>query len=83
VFNAEAVVMATAGWALGSLLGYALFLGLVAFVEHDFGFTVVKVFPVLSVPVAFIAVMMVTLLVVRPTLRRAVRIDPGRALRYE
>ena len=83
VFNAEAVVMATAGWALGSLLGYALFLGLVAFVEHDFGLTVTKVFPVLSVPVALIAVIAVTLLVVRPTLRRAVRIDPGRALRYE
>ncbi len=83
VFNAEAVVMATAGWALGSLLGYALFLGLVAFVEHDFGITVMKVFPVLSVPVALIAVIVVTLLVVRPTLRRAVRIDPGRALRYE
>ena len=83
VFNAEAVVMATAGWALGSILGYALFLGLVAFVEHDFGLTVVKVFPVLSVPVALVAVIVVTLLVVRPTLRRAVRIDPGRALRYE
>ena len=83
VFNAEAVVMATAGWALGSLLGYALFLGLVAFVEHDFGFPVTKVFPVLSVPVALVAVIAVTLLVVRPTLRRAVRIDPGRALRYE
>jgi len=83
VFNTEAVVMAAAGWALGSLLGYALFLGLVAFVEHDFGITVTKVFPVLSVPVALIAVIAVTLLVVRPTLRRAVRIDPGRALRYE
>ena len=83
VFNAEAVVIATAGWALGSLLGYALFLGLVAFVEHDFGITVVKVFPVLSVPVALVAVVFVTLVVVRPTLRRAVHIDPGRALRYE
>ena len=83
VFNAEAVVMATAGWALGSILGYALFLGLVAFVEHDFGLTVVKVFSVLSVPVALVGVIVVTLLVVRPTLRRAVRIDPGRALRYE
>ena len=83
VFNTEAVVMAMAGWALGSLLGYALFLGLVAFVQHDFGITVTKVFPVVSVPVALVAVVFVTLIVVRPTLRRAVRIDPGRALRYE
>jgi len=83
VFNAEAVVMAAAGWAVGSVLGYFLFLGLVAFVEHEFGITAVKVFPVWSVPVALVAVVFVTLIVVRPTLRRAVRIDPGRALRYE
>jgi hypothetical protein len=50
-----------------------------AFVGHDFHLTFPEVFPVLSVPVALIAVIVVTLLVVRPTLR----IDPGRALRYE
>jgi putative ABC transport system permease protein len=83
VFNAEALGMALAGWVLGSVLGYFLFAGLVAFVEHDFGFTVVKVFPLLSVPVALVAVLLVTLLVVRPALRRAVHIQPGRALRYE
>jgi len=83
VFSAEAVVMAAAGWALGSPLGYCLFLGLVAFVDHEFGITVVKVFPVVSVPVALAAVVFVALVVIRPTLRRAVRIDPGRALRYE
>jgi putative ABC transport system permease protein len=83
VFNTEAVVIAAAGWALGSLLGYFLFLGLIAFVQHDFGVTVAKVFPVVSLPVALVAVVFVTLIVVRPTLRRAVRIDPGRALRYE
>lgn len=83
VFNAEALGMALAGWALGSVLGYFLFAGLVAFIEHDFGFTVAKVFPLLSVPVALVAVILITLLVVRPALRRAVHIQPGRALRYE
>jgi putative ABC transport system permease protein len=83
VFNAEALGMALAGWVLGSVLGYFLFVGLVAFIEHDFGFTVVKVFPLLSVPIALVALVLVTLLVVRPALRRAVHIQPGRALRYE
>jgi putative ABC transport system permease protein len=83
VFNAEALGMALAGWVLGSVLGYFLFAGLVAFIEHDFGFTVTKVFPILSVPVALVAVVLITLLVVRPALRRAVHIQPGRALRYE
>jgi hypothetical protein len=55
----------------------------VGFVEHEFNLTVAKVFPVVSLPVALAAVVFVTLIVVRPTLRRAVRIDPGRALRYE
>jgi putative ABC transport system permease protein len=83
VFNAEALGMALAGWALGSVLGYFLFVGLVAFIEHDFGLTVVKVFPLWSVPVALVALILVTLLVIRPALRRAVHIQPGRALRYE
>lgn len=83
VFNAEALGMTAISWVLGSALGYLLFVGLVAFVEHDFGITVVKVFPLLSVPVSLVVVVLVTLLVVRPALRRAVHIQPGLALRYE
>ncbi len=83
VYTAEALGMATVSWALGSVLGYLLFVGLVAFVDHDFGITLVKVFPLLSVPVSLVVVVLVTLLVVRPALRRAVHIQPGLALRYE
>lgn len=54
-----------------------------AFVAHDVGITFAKVFPQLSIPVALVVVVLVTLLVIRPTLHRATRIDPGLALRYE
>jgi ABC-type antimicrobial peptide transport system permease subunit len=54
-----------------------------AFVKHDFNVPFVKVFPLLSIPVALVVVVLVTLLVIRPTLRRATRVDPGLALRYE
>ncbi len=45
--------------------------------------TVVKVFPLLSVPVSLVVVVLVTLLAARPALRRAVHIQPGLAQRYE
>lgn len=83
VFNAEALCMALVGWALGSVFGYFLFAGLIAFIKQDFGFTLVKDFPLLSVPAALVAVILVTLLAVRPALHRAVHIQPGSALRYE
>lgn len=83
VFNAEALGIALTGWALGSVLGYLLFAGLVAFIKHKFGLTIVKVFPLLSIPAALLAVSVLTLLAVRPALRRAVHIQPGSALRHE
>ena len=46
-----------------------------AFVKHDFNVPFVKVFPLLSIPVALVVVVLVTLLVIRPTLRRATRIE--------
>jgi hypothetical protein len=41
------------------------------------------VYPAIAPPVALVAVIAVTLLVIRPSLHRATRIQAGGALRYE
>ena len=41
------------------------------------------VYPAIAPPVTLAAVIVVTLLVIRPPLRRAARIQAGGALRYE
>ncbi len=83
VFSAEGVLLATAGWAFGIPVGWLIYEGLLAFVKHDFGVQAPVVYPAIAPPVALVAVVAVTLLVIRPPLRRATRIQAGVALRYE
>jgi putative ABC transport system permease protein len=83
VFSAEGVLLAVVGWAFGVPVGYLIYEGLLAFVKHDFGVTPTAVFPVVSLPVALVAVIAITLVVIRPPLRRAARVQPGGALRYQ
>jgi ABC-type Fe3+/spermidine/putrescine transport system ATPase subunit len=83
VFSAEGVLLATIGWAFGVPVGWLIYEGLLAFVKHDFGITAPAVYPAIALPVALVAVVAVTLLVIRPPLRRATRIQAGGALRYQ
>ncbi|MGH2719288.1 MAG: FtsX-like permease family protein, partial [Actinomycetota bacterium] len=83
VFSAEAVAMTTAGWLFGVVFGYLLFLGLLDFIRHLLGVQVPRVFPLSAIPVALVLMVAITLLVIRMPLRRAVRIEPSNALRYE
>jgi putative ABC transport system permease protein len=83
VFSAEAVVLAVVGWALGILLGWLIYEGLVALLLHDAALSVPQEFP-LAIPLITLAgVLVLTLLVIRGPLRRATRIRPGTALRYQ
>jgi ABC-type antimicrobial peptide transport system permease subunit len=75
--------LATIGWFFGTLFGWLLLLALLAFIRRDFGFGVAAVFPIVSVPVALVAIIGVTLVVIRAPLRRATRVQPGNALRYQ
>ena len=83
VFSAEGILLATIGWAFGVPLGWLLLRALLIFIRHDFGVDVPAVFPAIGPPVALVAVVAITLIVIRGPLRRATRIQPGGALRYQ
>jgi putative ABC transport system permease protein len=83
VFSAEAMALAAVGWMLGVPLGWVLSRALMAFIAHDVGVGFPTVFPLVSLPVALAAVIAVTLAVIRVPLRRATRVQPGSALRYQ
>jgi putative ABC transport system permease protein len=83
VFSDEGVMLAAVGWAVGVPVGWLIYEGLIAFVNHDFGIRVPVVYPAIAPPVALVAVIAVTLLVIRPPLRRATRVQAGGALRYQ
>jgi putative ABC transport system permease protein len=83
VFSAEAVTLAFAGWVVGIAAGWLIYQGLIALVRHVVSLTLPQEFlPVIPV-VTLVGVVVLTLLVIRGPLRRAARIQPGTALRYQ
>ncbi len=83
IFGSEAVALAVAGWLLGIMLGWLIYQGLLALLLHDAGISLPQEFPPI-IPLSTLAgVLVLTLLVIRPPLRRATRIRPGSALRYQ
>jgi putative ABC transport system permease protein len=83
VFGAEGVALAAVGWVFGIPLGWLLSRGMLVFIQHDFGVALPPEFPPEFLPIALIAVIVLTLIVMRPPLRRATRVQPGTALRYQ
>jgi putative ABC transport system permease protein len=83
IFSSEAVTLAVVGWAFGVLVGWLIYQGLLALLLHNAGISLPQEFPPV-VPLSTLAgVLVLTLLVIRPPLRRATRIQPGTALRYQ
>jgi putative ABC transport system permease protein len=83
IFSAEAVVLAAIGWVLAVPLGWLMFEGLRALILHGADLELPNEFPP-AIPLATLAgVLVLTLLVIRGPLRRATRIQPGTALRYQ
>ena len=83
VFSAEAVLLAAVGWAFGILIGWLIYQGLLALVARYVDLSLPQEFlPVIPL-ITLAGVLVLTLLVIRGPLRRATRIQPGTALRYQ
>jgi putative ABC transport system permease protein len=83
VFTAEAVLLVVAGWVLAVPLGWLMYEGLRALILHNSYVSLPDEFPAV-IPLGTLAgLLALTLLVIRLPLRRASRIQPGLALRYQ
>jgi putative ABC transport system permease protein len=83
VFSAEAMILAVAGWAFGVLLGWLIYQGLLTLLLHDAALSLPQEFPPVIPLTALAGILALTLIVIRGPLRRATRIQPGTALRYQ
>ena len=83
VFSAEAVVLAFVGWAFGVLLGWLIYEGLLALLLRNATLSLPQEFPPFIPLVTLAGVLVLTLRVIRGPLRRATRIRPASALRYQ
>jgi putative ABC transport system permease protein len=83
MFRAEGLTIGVLGWLIGIPVGYGLARLILWVLERRFeaGFTFR--FPLWPIAVALLVTLLSTLIVIRLPLRRAVRMPPGRALRYE
>jgi putative ABC transport system permease protein len=83
IFSSEAVALAAVGWAFGVLLGWLMYQGLLALFLHNADVTLPEDFRPVIPLITLAGVLVLTLLVIRGPLRRATRIQPGTALRYQ
>jgi putative ABC transport system permease protein len=83
VFSAEALVLGAAGWVVAIPLGWLIYQGLLALILHSSDISLPQDFLPLIPLITLAAVLVLTLIVIRGPLRRAIRIQPGTALRYQ
>ncbi len=83
MFSVEAVALAVAGWAIGIGVGWLLYEGLLALLLRNADVSLPREFPPFIPLITFAGVLALTLMVIRGPLRRAARVKPGTALRYQ
>ncbi len=83
IFRAEGATLSLAGWLAGLPIGYLLAMLIVWLFGRALHAELALQFPLWLVFTALAGVMIVARTVLRPPLRRATRMQPGTAIRYE
>lgn len=83
VFRAEGTALVVVGWMIGIPFGYLVGKAIIWFFGRALHTSIPMMFPLWLPLVALLGVLVVSRLALHPPLRRAVRIRPGEALRYE
>jgi putative ABC transport system permease protein len=83
MFRVEALVIGVLGWLMGIPTGYALARLILYVFERRFDAAFRFQFPLWTIAVSLAVTLAMTVIVMRFPLRRAVRLAPGVALRYE
>jgi putative ABC transport system permease protein len=83
IFRAEGLALSVLGWLGGIVVGYVLGRVVIHFIGNAFHTTFALRFPLWPLGVALLTTIVVALLVLQIPLRRACRLQPGEALRYE
>jgi ABC-type lipoprotein release transport system permease subunit len=82
IFTAEGLTLALVGWVVGIPLGYVLDRLLLWLFREVIDIELVFAFPATNVIVALMGTVLLALLIMVVSVRRAVRLRPGDALRY-
>ncbi len=83
IYRAEGLTLALLGWLAGIGVGYVLGRVVLHFMGNAFHTSFALRFPLWPLGVALVMTLGVALLVLHFPLRRACRLQPGEALRYE
>jgi putative ABC transport system permease protein len=83
VFGTEGMVITLFGWAAGVPLGFFVGMYLNQMIYELIHLEIAFIFPVEYVFISLILTLVMTLLVIQPSLWRATHLKPGDALRYE
>jgi putative ABC transport system permease protein len=83
VFGTEGLVITLFGWAAGVPMGFFVGMYLNQMIYEIMHIDIAFIFPVEYIFVSLILTLVMTLLVIQPSLWRATHLKPGDALRYE